>query len=92
MAYPLGGIVFVICQFLSQANSSADHVAWSAMLIDFFFASIYAAFMSCVGFGFIKEFESGHACNLYPYIIPTAIVVFAILSWRHFSKYLRYWR
>ena len=82
IAYPLGGIAFVICRFLSQVNLFGNHTPLLPLLINLSFGIIYAAIMSCVGFGFLVEFDSGACYNLYPYIIPIAIVLFAIMYWQ----------
>jgi len=79
MAYPLGGIAFVICRFFSQVDLFGNHLPWSNLLFSLFFGIIYAAIKSCMACGFLEKVGSGTCYNLYPYIIPIAIVLFIIM-------------
>jgi hypothetical protein len=77
LAYPISGIVFAVCSLMQQQPLSNP---LEELFIGSLICAFYAIMTACCG-GFPPADEGGaNHLNLYPYIIPTAIVLFVVLS------------
>jgi uncharacterized iron-regulated membrane protein len=88
LAYPLSGALYAIVGIIKLAFLSP----WAAIKnlpIELFMIFLWMLMVpSCAGFVPQNEGDVGPRINMYPWIIPTAAVLFFVLSagWRWFRR------
>ncbi len=88
VAYPVGGALYAIAGLTKLAFT--DPAAFLKHLpIDLFMIFLWMLLVpSCAGFVPQNEGDVGPRINMYPWIIPTAVVLFFMFSagWRWFRR------
>ena len=87
LAYPVAGVVMVLVRFLSYLFlPNIPH----GFLLAFFVEALWFGILTPAFLGFPISDEAGvNHINMYPYIVPTAFVIFFFASkgWRWFGSH-----
>jgi hypothetical protein len=90
LAYPISGALVALKLIITyELSVPAAHLTASGRVSFDLFYVLFSAFITSATAGFIPPIGGGSAyINMYPWIIPTAIALFFILSkgWRWFEK------
>ena len=85
LAYPVSGAIYAITGIIKAAITNPHQIS---VTVDLLIITLFVVMVpACAGFIPANEAGTGPRINMYPWIIPTAAVLFFLFSrgWRWFS-------